>query len=112
MKSYHVHLYAVAGKSEVNVQAENDVDARSKALEMANKGECGPLMPSDCRLTAERIHMHTMDQIEEIRNAVLDRVRKLRQPFLGQYEGAVTEWLIRNVLECAEQTDPGDIERA
>ena len=56
--------------------------------------------------------MHTMDQIEEIRNAVLDRVRKLRQPFLGQYEGAVTEWLIRNVLECAEQTDPGDIERA
>ena len=51
---------------------------------------------------------YNLDQIDDIKDEVLRRVRQLDQPYLNQYEGAVTSWLVNTVLECAQQGNSAD----
>ena len=47
MKSYHVHVYQIASMGGVDVEADNERDAMSKALKKANAGEVELRFP-DC----------------------------------------------------------------
>lgn len=50
-KKFHVHVYEVANKREVDLEANSIVNAKTKALQKATKGEL-PSMESDCRFIA------------------------------------------------------------
>ena len=50
MTRYHIHVYQVSSMGEVNVEADNPIEAREKAMEMAREGlvslrfpDCGTL---------------------------------------------------------------------
>ena len=51
MPSYHVHVYRVIGKYEKDIDAQNDVEASSKALDMVQSEEL-ELLDRDCDLIA------------------------------------------------------------
>ena len=54
--------------------------------------------------------MITIDQQEIVKKEVLARVKKLQPNLVDKYFNAVTPWLIRNVLECAEQGAAPDVD--
>ena len=45
--SYHLHVYKVVEKYEVNTEADSSVDAKNKALELVKDSKVKP-MESDC----------------------------------------------------------------
>lgn len=53
--------------------------------------------------------MRTFTEIDKIRDEVLLRVRKLDKPLISKYEDAITTWLIREVLEVADDLTVGGI---
>lgn len=57
---YHVHIYQIAMRGEVNLDAKSEQEAREKALSMARKGEVSLYFP-DCGALAiafldEKLH--------------------------------------------------------
>jgi len=50
MKNYHVHVYKVVGKMEVDTACENAVEAKKNALECAK--ESPRWEESDCKMIA------------------------------------------------------------
>lgn len=46
-KWYHVHVYQVSVLGEVNIEADNPIEAREIAMEMSRKGEVSLRFP-DC----------------------------------------------------------------
>lgn len=57
----------------------------------------------ECVENSSEANKHPLIQpgIDKIKDEVLRRVRKLDKTFTSQYEGAVTEWLVRTVIEVA-----------
>ena len=51
MKQFHIHLYAVVGKAEVDLEAMDEKEAKEKALKMAAEDSL-PLKTSDCKMIA------------------------------------------------------------
>lgn len=47
MPNYHIHVYQIALKGEVNIKSESKEEAEKKALQMARKGEVSLVFP-DC----------------------------------------------------------------
>jgi len=47
---YHIHIYKVVGKTELDVFAENEIEAKQKALEvdkyntLYNKSDCAKIV--------------------------------------------------------------------
>jgi len=46
--------------------------------------------------------MITIDHEEEITGKVKEKIKELPSGYQGIYKEAITPWLIRTVLECAE----------
>ena len=44
---FHIHVYKVIGKLEFNIEASNDLEARTKALELAK--EVDNFQEPDCQ---------------------------------------------------------------
>jgi len=51
MMKFHVHVYEVIRKAEVNLDAYSEEEARADALKIATSGRV-PFMESDCRFVA------------------------------------------------------------
>ena len=49
--SFHIHVYKIGGKAEVDVKAENEVEAKEKALAMMKQGSL-TTKASDCHYIA------------------------------------------------------------
>jgi len=45
--NYHLHVYKVMEKYEVDVETESSIDAKTKALELVKEGKVKPI-ESDC----------------------------------------------------------------
>lgn len=50
--------------------------------------------------------MITETLVDNIRPLVLKKVRELQPTLVRKYEAAVTPWMIRTILECAQQIEP------
>lgn len=48
-KTYHIHIYKILSKAELNIRADSPQDARRRALEKRDKLKFGK---SDCRYLA------------------------------------------------------------
>lgn len=51
MKKFHVHVYKTEAKIDIDIEAEDAVEAKTKALEIAKKPET-EWQESDCRFLA------------------------------------------------------------
>jgi len=47
MNNYHLHVYKVVDKYEVNLEADSSIDAKNKALELVKDNKLKS-MKSDC----------------------------------------------------------------
>ncbi len=57
MEKFHVHVYRVVEKMEVNVEAESEKDAKEKALGLAGGGDA-TVVESDCEFIAISFQGH------------------------------------------------------
>lgn len=49
MKKYHIHIYKVIEKAEVEIEAKNEIEARHKGIELATEGKM-EFGKTDCKM--------------------------------------------------------------
>lgn len=52
MKNYHVHVYKISGLQQFDINAENEIVAREKALNLAKQGD---FQEADCKMIAQTL---------------------------------------------------------
>lgn len=52
INKYHVHVYKVIGKIEIDIEAETEIIAKTKALKLVKKSKLNTFIKSDCNYIA------------------------------------------------------------